>query len=521
MARDALVIAFQSDIGNLNPIVYETAADSAVLVNIFEPIIDNDFECSLTYTPGLYASWTFSEDGTEIRFTLRDDIMWSDGQPVTAHDIAYAYELVADPKVASPRMAYIENLAEGYPKVEDNFAITFKFTHEYDHTTMLAHASLGYLPKHVFADADRQTLRGHPRSLDPLVSGPFRLKLHEKGSRFVLEANDAYTGPQERRPMLKRVVFDIIPEYATRLIKLTHGEVDLMEGLNIEDVDRIKVENPEIKIMSRGYRFSDYVGWNTEKPLFADPEVRRALTMAMDIDDMMAKLLTGSDGTVYAKKSVSTVTPELCDAHANDIDLLPFDRTASKEILASKGWTDTDGDGWIDKDGKPFSFTLTTNSGNKRRADSAILIQAHLKEIGVQVNLEQRESNTFFESLRKRDYEAALAGWSAALFVDPSDVWGCDTPELRREFNFTGYCNPEVEALITKGLTTPDTAAQAPIWREMQAKIYADQPYTFLWWREELVGLNSRFEHVGMDVLSLLNDLHDWEVPPDKVKYPR
>ena len=142
----------------------------------------------------------------------------------------------------------------------------------------------------------------------------------------------------------------------------------------------------------------------------------------------------------------------------------------AKALFAEAGWTDTDGDGVIDKDGVPFEFTLTTNTGNKRRADVAILVQAHLKEAGVKVNIEKQESNTFFENLRKKDYEAALAGWSAGLFIDPTTIWHsditCEEPDaaLQRRKGFvvpagalTGLDQigkrPEILAVRGDGLT--------------------------------------------------------------------
>ena len=159
-----------------------------------------------------------------------------------------------------------------------------------------------------------------------------------------------------------------------------------------------------------------------------------------------------------------------------------------------------------------------TNSGNPRRARAAVIIQANLHDIGVAVEIEQVESNTFFERLRKKDYQAALSGWSAALFVDPTEVWHSGA---EYEFNFTSYANPEVDRLIDEGMREPDRTRAIAIWRRMQELIYADQPYAFLYWMDEIVGLHERFEDERINVLSPFTDLHKWWVPADKVKYPR
>ncbi len=520
--RDTLVVGSQTDIGNLNPIVYETASDAWVLHNVYLQTLDAHVDCKLVHEPALATSWSWNDDSTELTLHLRDDITFEDGTPVTAHDIAFTYEMVRNPAVASPRLSVVQQMLDGSPEALDDHTVRVRFKQAYDHITQLSHATtLVTMAKHAFADADPGTLRGHPVSLDPLATGPWTLTKHEKNTRFVLEPNPAWSGPASMKPKLNRVVFRVIPEYATRLVELKNGGIDLMDSIDIEDVDAIKADHPDIRIASRGYRTNDYIGWNSANPLFADKEVRRALTMAIDVDAMIGKLLTGKDGTVYAKPMVGTITPELCDAYADDVPRIPHDTAAATALLASKGWTDSDGDGVLDKDGRPFRFTLKTNAGNKRRSDASILIQSDLRAIGVDMQIATQEANSFYEDLRKRDYEAALAGWAAALFIDPTSIWGSDKPGARNEFNFTGYSNPEVDALIAKGLSTPDPDAAVPIWKEMQRRIYEDQPYTFLWWREELVGIHERFENTVITPSSLLDDLHAWSVPADKVKYAR
>jgi peptide/nickel transport system substrate-binding protein len=263
----------------------------------------------------------------------------------------------------------------------------------------------------------------------------------------------------------------------------------------------------------------DFVAWNLQDPRFEDPRVRRALAMATDVRGMIGKLLTSASGESYGRPAIGTITPALCGVHADEIAPFPYDVAAARALLAEAGWVDGDGDGVLEKDGRDLAFTLTTTVGNKRRADASILIQDHLKQVGVSVRLEKLEVNAFFGNLRERKFEAALAGWSAALFVDPSGVWSCDKEGARNENNVTGYCNAEVDALVAKGLSTPDPQQAAAIWKEMQRVVYADQPYLFMWWMDEIVGISDRFENATIDVVSPYNDLHAWEVPEGKVKY--
>jgi peptide/nickel transport system substrate-binding protein len=519
--RDTLVVAVIADLGSLNPVVYESASDAYVIGALAYPAVTPGFDCSLTTSPGLASEWSWNEAGDVLSMTLRDDIKWSDGVPVTARDIAFTYDLIADPKVASPRLASVARLKEGHrPKVIDDTHLEWHFTTAYDRDSQIAHINMGPVPAHVFQNADRATLRGHPANLQPVVAGPWRLAKHEPNQRYVIEPNPDFTGPAELVPQLKRVVFRVLPEYTTRLTELKNGAVDMMDSIEVEDADPLRKEHPEIRIVRRGWRSSDYIAWNLSNPLFSSLEVRQALTLAVDVEDMIGKLLTGADGEAYARPAIGTITPELCNVHNDEVQRLPHDPAKAKELLAAQGWTDSNGDGWLDKGGQTFEFTLTTNAGNARRASASIFVQAYLKEVGVKVNLERVESNTFFANLRQRKFEAALAGWEAALFADPSPMWKSDAGG-KQEFNFTGYANAEVDALIEKGLSEPDPTKAAVYWKELQAIVYNDQPYLFLWWRDELVAIHERFENTNINALSRLDTLHDWSVPAEKVKYER
>jgi peptide/nickel transport system substrate-binding protein len=234
---------------------------------------------------------------------------------------------------------------------------------------------------------------------------------------------------------------------------------------------------------------------------------------------MIGKLLTSKDGTRYAKQAVSTITPELCNVQNTDIKFITYDPEKAKALFAEAGWSDTDGDGILDKDGVRFRFTLVTNRENDRRTEAAVLIQNALKKVGVEMNIDTKEFNSMTDMLRKKQFEAVMGGWAAGLFVDPSTMWHSDTEDKTYPFNYTSYSNPEVDALIDQGLATPDPNEAAPKWKELQAKVYEDQPYMFLWWRDEIVGIDRRFQNTTIDVLSLMNKLHEWEVPADKVKY--
>ena len=519
--RDMLVYAAGTDIASLLSPLSQSASDSQVINQVYMPVLGSEFDCSLKRTKsGLVQDVEWNEDGTIIKMKMRDDIKWADGKPVTAADIKFSYDMIANKEVASPRLSYIDRMKpDARPKVVDDYTLEWHFKNAYDRDTQSAQASLIYVPSHILKDVDLATIRGHETNRTPLSSGPFKLVDHKPGQSFALAPNEAFSGKPDEAARLKRVMFKIVPEYQTRLLLLKKGEVDMMDGIQVKDADSLKKNNPNLRLVRRGYRFNDYIGYNLKLPKFQDKKVRQAIAHAIDIDMIIGKLLASEDGTLYGRRSVGTITPELCNVHNDDIVPFAYNTEKSKALFAEAGWTDSDNDGMLDKDGEAFRFTLVTNRENERRMEAAILIQNALKKVGVEMTIDTKEFNTMSDMMRKKQFEAVLGGWAAGLFVDPSTMWHSDTEDKKYPFNYTSYSNPEVDALIDRGLDTPDPKEAAPIWREMQAKIYDDQPYLFLWWRDEIVAIDNRFENTEINVLGLMNNLHKWEVPADKVKY--
>jgi len=498
-----LVVGWTHDADLLNPVVQQTMLASHINTLIYPNPTTEVFEdCRLTTRPFLAQSWDYAEDGLSLTMTLRDDVNWEDGTPVTADDVVLTHELMADPEVASPRYDQTERIAT----VEklDSRTVRFTFTEVFDRDTQLYYASQDLLPAHLFRDVDRQNLRRHELNEKPVGAGPYRLERWERNQEIVLAANPDVTITS--RPWIDRVVFRVIPEYTTRLTELIRGRIDMMDQVQVEDVERLRRENPEIRILPRGWRFMEYVAWNTRDPLFADARVRRALTMCIDRDLLIEVLLTGG-GERYGRPCVSTVSPELCGAYNEAIEPLPHDITAARDLLAEAGWTDSDDDGVLDREGRPFSFTMKTGAGNPRRDQACVLIQSQLKEAGIDVALEQMEGAVLIEQLVKREFQAALGGWSASLYVAPRPFWHSGDEYI---YNFTSYANPEVDRLIAAGEGETDPERANAIWHEVQALIYEDQPYTFLYWVNNLMGIHRRFEGVEANLLTSVYGLERW-----------
>lgn len=441
-------------------------------------------------------------DSAALRFHMRSDVKWSDGKPLTARDVVFTYDLVKNPAVASPRQDYVEQLDSVV--AQNDSTVTFYFKRR--DPQMLSHASLDPMPEHLFGGTAPAQLRSHPAILNPgggrlVVSGPWMIGEWAKGQRVVLVHNP-YFSP---KPHLSQLVFRIIGEPTTRIVELRTGNVDMVRGVTTDQIPALEAAGG-IRMEKEQKRAYDYVSYSPKGfAPFADPEIRQALTLAIDTKQLIGSLQLQD----YAVPASGPYPPIF---KLYDPSLMPpvrFDPEKAKQILASKGWKDTDGDGVLDKGGKPFHFTLVTNSGNARRADAAVILQQQWKRIGVDVELQQLEFNTMIANLMQQNYQAALGGWNVGLTPDQiTGLYGTGSP-----LNLTGYSNPRVDSLFAQALEQPTEAAARPYWQRAAAQVARDHPYSWLYYLDTIDPVRDRLRGTKVDTYGPYQNTWEWWIP--------
>ena len=441
-------------------------------------------------------------DSSTLRFHMRSDVKWSDGHPLTAHDVVFTYRLVGEPALASPRQDYVEHLDSVV--AEDDSTVTFHFDRRYPE--MVNHAAIAPIPRHVYEGVPPAELRTHATLLDPangklVVSGPFMIGQWLKGDRVVLVPNP-YFQPQ---PNLGQIVIRVIPEPTTRLVELQTGTVDLVQNVAFDQLERVKAQ-PGTRLEKEEKRFYDYVAYNpVTVPAFADPEIRRALGMALNVPQII-QALQMSEFAVPAGGPYPPIFKELYDERL--MPPLAYDSAGAARILDARGWRDSNGDGIRDKAGKPFRFRLVTNAGNQRRGDASQMIQQQWRRLGIDVQLQTLEFNTMMQKLMNREYDAVLSGWQVALSPDISSLFAADSP-----LNITGYRNPTVAALFEKALSQPSVEEAVPVWREAASLLARDQPYTWLYFFDSVDAVRDRLRDTEIDSYGLYNNTWEWWIP--------
>lgn len=450
-----------------------------------------------TFGPGLVDRWEVQ--GSEIRMHLRDNAVWSDGAPVTTDDVEFSLAAAKDPDVAWVNSSIVDWI----DRVEKVDAKNYVLHYSKTYPDMLMDAKdWRIIPRHVFGKIPFREWKSNPDwdKAATVVSGPFRLESYKLRQEFVLVPNEKFWDPA--LPRLAKVVFRVIQSQQTQFDSLLAGEIDGMQGIQPKDVRHLKGHKDLLvyTFMSRAY---GYVGWNCDFWLFQDPEVRRALTLAIDRENIVEALFYG-----YAKVTASPIISSMwaCDHSLKPLD---YDPDEAARILAAKGWK-PGRDGILEKDGKRFEFFLSTNQGNEIRASMIEMVQNNLREVGILVKPRILDWNVWSENLKKGEEEAWIGNWQVATKVDEKPTFHS---ESIGGFNFGRWRNKRVDELIDAGRVEPDPAKALGIWKEFQAIFFAEQPYTILYEPMAIHALHRRFRNVEMNSLDIYDNLPEWFIP--------
>ncbi len=455
--------------------------------------------------PYLAASWDTASVGDRLRLTfdLRDDVRWHDGTPTTAYDVKFTFDRIKDPQTAYPqasRLALYDSAV-----VQDSFTITL---HLKRHPGFLDPWRLiPPMPAHLMASVPPAELKQHPfGSTSPVGNGPFRFVEHLAGDRWVFEANEEFPPALGGRPHLDRLVYRHIAEPTTRLAEFLAGEVDIYLIVSPGQVPEI-VTRPGARVITYPNRNYAFINWNGRRPLFSDPAVRRALTLAIDRRAIVENVQRGL-GQV-AKGPI----PPFHWAFARDLEPPPYDPDSARVLLDAAGWIDRDGDGVREKDGVRASFELKTNP-NPAREDILTLVQSDLAKVGVEVRTRVQEAQSLGRDITspERRFDAFVLGWGTQFNLDDRPLFACS--QLQSAFQWAGYCNPRVDSLLNRVTQVADRGVTLPLWREYQEILLRDQPYTFLYYDVRANAVRKRIRDVRMDIRGDLVNVRDWWIDP-------
>lgn len=493
----SLVMGTIGDATSMIPMITSDSASHEMSGLVYNGLLKYDKDLNLV--GDLAQSWTVSPDGLTITFKLRQGVLWQDGKPYTAKDALFNWQFMVDPKTPT---AY----SGDYMKVTKAEALddyTFRVHYDEPFAPGLSSWTLSQMPRHLLEGRD---VRASQLNRHPIGTGPYEFVRWDPGARVVLRYFKDYF---EGRAHLSQVTYRVIPDMATMFLELKSGGLDWM-GLTALQYRR-QTETAFFQKNFVKYRYLSssysYLGYNLKDPRFADKRVRQALSYAINKQELVKGVLLGlgRECTGPMKPGTYWYNPK--------VKRYPYDPAKAKELLGAAGWRDTDGDGVLDKDGRPFEFTILTNQGNAYRANTGVIIQQRLAQIGVRVKLRTVEWAAFIkEFIDKGRFEAVLLGWTTTPDPDQFDIWHSSKAKPG-QLNFVYYKNPEVDRILTEQRRTFDREKRRALIFKLQEILAEDQPYTFLYVADALPILAARVKGVAPAPAGISYNFTDWWVP--------
>lgn len=433
----SLILSSTSDPKSFNDITAQETSTHTVTGNIFEGLTRLN-AITLKVEPALAQSWEVSEDGRAWTFHLRPKVVWNDGLPFSADDVVFTFnDLIYNEDIVSSARD-IFKIGDEIFKVEKVDDLTVRFTLPVKFAPFLQSMSQSILPKHKLAKAVAEKKFNFTWGIDTppaeiVGTGPFKLESYRPGERFVLVRNPLYwkkSANGDALPYLDRIIYLIVQNQDTAMLKFLDGEVDLisLRGFEYPMIKPLEAKK-NFTVYDSGPDFgSSFFVFNqntsrnpkTQKPFvdpvkskwFLDINFRRAIAHAIDKTKMIEILMNGLG---YPQNSDMSESAGFF--YNPNVEIYEYDLSKAKRILSDAGYRDRDGDGVIeDSSGHPIEFNLFTNSGNVERVQIASIIRHDLQSLGMKVNFLSLEFNTLVTKLNATfDWDAIVLGLTGGI----------------------------------------------------------------------------------------------------------
>jgi peptide/nickel transport system substrate-binding protein len=448
--------------------------------------------------PDFVTETEVSEDGRTFTYTVRDDLTWSDGEPMTAQDMAFTLNLYKEKHAYLPQ-GYL-TLVESVEATDDTTVVlrTTEPTSLYSGAVPYMYTYI--LPEHVWSE-HAETPKQY-ENFPSVGSGPFVIAEYERGQFVRMERNPYWEGPE---PAVDELIYRIFNNDDAVAEALKAGEIDFgyldtpnvfnsLEGEpNIETFVGPIPEFDEIA-MNTGSAYQEPEG-NFEPhgdghPALTDPVVRRAVRMAINSEEMVERVQLG-----YGEPGDSIIPPvSVAGARwePSDSERIPWDIAGANQLLEDAGYRDTDGNGVREMPpgsldpGRPLEFRYYTQTNDQNTIDAAPFVSSWLEDIGIRTEVTAMSSGRLGNELNAGTYDLFHWGWIPDPDPDSALSWfQCDErPPDGRTYgnNDVYYCNPEYDRLYVEQRTTLDPAERLEIVHEMQRIFYEDAAYAVLWY---------------------------------------
>ena len=454
-----------------------------------------------------------SADGLVLTVKLRDDVVWSDGEPVTAKDFVFTYEMyMADSNIVASRYPYEDYVASVEAPDDQTVVVNFKEPFAAWLTEVFKN---GVLPEHVLQpvfEADG-TLDNAAWNTAPTVGvGPFVFKEWETDSHIIFEANPNWINPPKLQQIFIRMADDAAQE-----VSILAGDTDIGSFLDWSQADAIN-NSGKAKFVTQpsGYDEGWFLNFDpaTAHPAMLDVNVRKAIVLATDREQITKDLLGGLTVPVA---TFWDSTPPFADP---SLTPYPYDPEEAKRLLDEAGWVDSNGDGTRDKDGKELVLRYIANQRQLRK-DVQAVVQQMWAQVGITaelVNYGDDYFNGYADGGPQATGQYDIAEYSSVgSFPDPeasvnwlcSEVVSADNPDGG---NWQGYCNPDLDALFDQQATETDPEARKQLYYQIGKIMFDEVVWVGMWKDPDLWSVSNRLQGVRLSGATPFWNANEWTI---------
>lgn len=459
---------------------FTSDGDRYVISNVYECLFEYDAD---TCIPVLAESYTNPDDCTwDVK--IRENAYWHTGNKlfgdekvqIKAEDVKWVMDWTMDPANGSKQQTNLSSVISSV-EVLDDFTLRF--------TTPEPKALFLFTLSRVMIFPKKAIDEGFDLNACPVGSGAFKYVSYQTDDQVVLEKNPDYY----ITPNVDQVIFKIIPDKSVSAIALQNGEIDITAQVLSTDIDAVAAQE-DLELVPNTLGWYRYAGFNCKDPLFTDPEIRRALTMAVDLDAAVDAIFKNSAGVKLAVRAYGPIPLELpgADEALWKENAVAYDPEGAKKILESKGWK-TGSDGIYEKDGKKFSFTIKTPNNDNNRVKLGTIISTQLKQIGIDCVAQPTEWATMLTDIKAGETQMFVMGGGSTLNgMEMLFHTTLSQSNSHRVF----YDNPECDALIEKAAVIIDPEERGKVLADASSMIVKDAVHMFGYFEYVQIGMNKK-----------------------------
>ena len=475
-------VALDNEVDSFNPFVGIEAESFEMWALTYDYLITYNME-DMSPEPGLATSWEQSDDGLTWTFDIRDDVVFSDGEALTAEDVAYTYNRILDGGPESATWgSYLAQVTSATAPDEATVVLELKMPN-----SSLPLLPIPIVPEHVWKDVTEDEVKSYkaePEGGQPVVgSGPFQLLEGQAGGQtYRFEKNPDYW---QGAAHIDEVVFRVYKSQDPMIQALIKGEVDFVEDINALQVESLEGQDGITAQMGDSPGF-DEIAFNvgsidleTKEPIgdpnpaVLDPAFRYALGFAIDRDVIIDRAYQGA-----GIPGSTIIPPAYADFHwAPPEDVaFSYDPDRAAELLDQAGYTmGDDGFRTLPNGDQIGTLRLFARSDSGTSIDVMNFFQEWLADIGIRSEVKAVESSNLTELILEGEFDAFEWGWYVE--PDPSSMLQYLTCDQLASWNDAWYCNEEYDALYEQQQTETDPEARAEQVNQMQEILYTDAPY--------------------------------------------